>query len=81
MPRSEGLGFRWTRTLGPLNFLLWEVGDVAEDVATGWPERVPLKYMGLRAVLSVSYQTWLAQAHCSHHYIVCGVFALSLVTV
>ena len=48
------MGFRWTRTLGPLNFLLWEVGDVAEDVATGWPERVPLKYMGLRAVLSVS---------------------------
>lgn len=35
--------------LDPLNSLFWKVGDVAGNVARGWPQRDRLKYVALLA--------------------------------
>lgn len=35
--------------LDPLNSLFWKVGNVAGNVARGWPQRDRLKYVALLA--------------------------------
>lgn len=37
--------------LDPLNSLFWKVGDVAANVARGWPQRDRLKYVALLATV------------------------------
>lgn len=51
--RREDLGSKWKRPFGSMNFLLREVGAVAGNVVRRWPERDPLKHVGLWPVLLV----------------------------